>query len=113
MTHGDLRMASPVRRDTASPVVRGRPLTILVDGHDMAAHEGESVAAALLAAGHRTFRLTPRGQMPRSYFCGMGVCHDCLITIDGLPNVRACMTPVRNGLRVETQHGLGEWSVGS
>jgi predicted molibdopterin-dependent oxidoreductase YjgC len=103
MTDRDLRMAAE----------RGRLVTILVDGRDMRAHDGESVAAALLAAGHRAFRLTERGRTLRSYFCGMGVCHDCLVTVDGLPNVRACMTPVRNGLRVDTQHGLGEWSVGS
>jgi predicted molibdopterin-dependent oxidoreductase YjgC len=41
----------------------------------------------------------------------MGVCQDCLVTVDGLPNVRACMTPVRDRLRVETQRGLGDWSM--
>ena len=101
MTNDDLRMATPVQR--------GGLLTILVDGREVPAYEGETVAAALLAAGFRTFRLTPRGETPRSYFCGMGICHDCLMTVDGLPNVRTCMTPVRDGLRVETQHGLGEW----
>lgn len=94
-------------------IARGRRLTILVDGQEVPAYEGESIAAALLAAGYRTFRLTPRGAAHRSYYCGMGVCHECLMTVDGLPNVRTCMTPVREGLRVETQRGLGEWSVGS
>ena len=101
MTHDDLRMATPI--------TRGRQLTILVDGREVPAYEGETVAAALLAAGYRTFRLTPHGETPRSYFCGMGICHDCLMTVDGLPNVRTCMAPVRDRLRVETQRGLGEW----
>jgi D-hydroxyproline dehydrogenase subunit gamma len=101
MTYGDLRMASPV--------VRGRLLTILVDGQELPAHEGETVAAALLAASRRVLRTTAGGE-PRSYFCGMGLCHDCLVIVDGRPNVRACTTPVRNGLRVEIQHGAGEWS---
>ena len=59
--------------------------------------------------GRRFTRYTARASEPRGYFCGMGVCHDCLVTVEGLPNVRACLTPVRDGLRVETQRGLGEW----
>ena len=41
----------------------------------------------------------------------MGVCQDCLVTVDGRPNVRACVTPVRDGMRVESQRGLGDWRV--
>lgn len=104
MSHGDLRIAAPIER--------GRPLTILVDGYPLAAYEGESVAAALLAARRWTARFTPRGGEARGYFCGMGVCHDCLMTVDGVPNVRTCMTAVREGLRVETQRGLGDWGPG-
>jgi predicted molibdopterin-dependent oxidoreductase YjgC len=96
----DLRMTTPVER--------GPSLTIMLDGRAIAAYEGESIAAALLAAGQRIARLSARAGEPRGYFCGMGVCHDCLMTVDGVPNVRACMTPVRDGLRVETQRGLGE-----
>jgi predicted molibdopterin-dependent oxidoreductase YjgC len=96
----------------AAVAERGRALTILVDGGELAAHEGESIAAALLASGRRLTRWTARTGEARGYFCGMGVCQDCLVTVDGLPNVRACMTPVREGLRVDTQRGLGEWGVG-
>ncbi len=103
MTRDDLRMTAAGER--------GRPLTILVDGREVGAYEGETVAAALFAVGHRVLRLTPRAETPRGYFCGMGVCHDCLMTVDGAPNVRACMTPVREGLRVETQRGLGDWGA--
>jgi predicted molibdopterin-dependent oxidoreductase YjgC len=101
MSHRDLNMTTAVER--------GRPLTITVDGSALAAHEGESIAAALIASGRRATRSTARTGEPRGYFCGMGVCQDCLVTVDGLPNVRACMTPVREGQRVETQRGLGEW----
>ncbi len=90
---------------------RGRALSILVDGQQLAAYVGESIAAALVASGRRFTRWTARTGEPRGYFCGMGVCQDCLVTVDGLPNVRACVTPVRDGLRVETQRGLGEWGV--
>jgi predicted molibdopterin-dependent oxidoreductase YjgC len=103
MTYGDLRVTATVER--------GRALRILVDGQDTAAYEGESIAAALIASGRRTTRWTARAGEPRGYFCGMGVCQDCLVTVDGLPNVRACMTPVRDGLRIETQRGLGDWEV--
>ncbi len=103
MTHDDLRMTPAGER--------GPALSILADGHRLAAYEGESVAAALVASGRRFTRWTARTGEPRGYFCGMGVCQDCLVTVDGLPNVRACMTPVRDGLRVETQRGLGDWEV--
>jgi predicted molibdopterin-dependent oxidoreductase YjgC len=98
-----LRMTSDVARD--------RQVRIVVDGEDVDAYEGESLAAALLASGRRLTRWMARTGEPRGYYCGMGVCHDCLLTVDGTPNVRSCMTTVRDGLRVETQHGLGEWRI--
>jgi D-hydroxyproline dehydrogenase subunit gamma len=101
-SRGDLRIAG---------VDRGRALALLVDGAEMVAFEGESIAAALAAAGHRLTRWTERTGEPRGYFCGMGVCQDCLVTVDGRPNVRACVTPVRDGMRVERQRGLGDWRV--
>src|SRR5262245_48234130 len=90
---------------------RGRAITIRVDGHNVPTYEGESIAAALFATGERTTRWTARANEPRGYFCGMGVCQDCLVTVDGMPNVRACMAPVRDGLLVDTQRGLGDWGV--
>ena len=98
MTGRDLRMTSPG--------TRGARIQIVVDGRPVDAYAGESVAAALLAAGLRTFRTTDRAGMPRSYYCGMGICHDCLVTIDEVASVRACMTAVRPGMRVERQPGL-------
>src|SRR5215468_2539186 len=105
MNYGEFRMTGAAER--------GRRFTILVDGHETAAYEGESLAAALLASGRRFTRFTARTGEARGYFCGMGVCQDCLVTLDGLPNLRACMTPVRDGARVELQRGLGEWPAAS
>ena len=102
MEGGDLRMVG---------VERGRALGILVDGAEVRAYEGESIAAALFASGRRFTRWTTQTGEPRGYFCGMGVCQDCLVTVDGLPNVRACVTPARDGMRVESQRGLGDWRV--
>jgi sarcosine oxidase subunit alpha len=77
-------------------------LSVQIDGRPTPAHEGETVAAVLLAEGHRKFRHADKTAAPRGIFCGMGVCYDCLVTVDGVPNVRACMTQVRNGMVIET-----------
>jgi hypothetical protein len=84
---------------------RGPRVTILLDGSPTAAFEGETVAAVLLARGEIATRTTPGGES-RGIFCGMGVCFDCLMVIDGVPNTRACMTWVREGLEARRQDGL-------
>lgn len=89
---------------------RERDAHILVDGKPVAAITGEPIAAALLAAGIRIFRVTPRFGSPRGLFCGIGRCTDCVMTVDGRPNVRTCVTLVKDGMIVETQAGLGKWA---
>lgn len=74
--------------------------TITVNGQPMAAPSGQSLAGALLAARHDVFRRTRRNGKPRTIFCGIGVCYDCLVTVDGVAGRRACMTPVREGMSV-------------
>lgn len=59
------------------------------------------MATVLLASGLRTFRHT-RASSPRGPFCGMGICYECLVTINGIPNIRACQTYVTDGMQVET-----------
>jgi hypothetical protein len=71
----------------------------------VSAYEGETVAAVLLAEGHVATRRTRRGS-PRGVYCGMGVCFDCLEVVDGVPNTRACVTWVREGMDVARQDGL-------
>jgi|GEM_PF-113076 hypothetical protein len=88
---------------------RGRAIEIVVDGEALPAYAGESVAAALVAAGQRAFRRTAVRDEPRGLYCGIGLCFDCLMTIDGRPNVRACRTAVRAGMRVTSQRGVGTW----
>ena len=85
---------------------RGRRLTIDLDGAEVEAFEGETVAAILLALGEAATRRTVSGQA-RGVFCGMGVCFDCLVVVDGVPNTRACMTWLRDGMAIELQQGLG------
>lgn len=89
-------------KDSRLPRTSGSaPLAAVVDGEPVQAYPGETVATVLLALGRRTFRHTDRLHAPRGLFCGMGVCFDCLVTIDGQPNVRACMTTVQAGMVVE------------
>jgi len=89
---------------------RERDASIVVDGKKVSAVTGEPIAAALLAAGIRKFRVTPRFGNPRGLFCGIGRCTDCVMTVDGRPNVRTCVTPVKDGMIVETQVGFGKWA---
>ncbi len=86
----------------------GRKVTITVDGRPVQACEGEPIAVALMAAGKRVLRYTEKFGEPRGVFCALGRCTDCAMTVDGRPNVRTCVTPVHEGMQVETQHGLGE-----
>ena len=87
-------------------VGRGRRFDILVDGQRVAAYEGETIAAALLAAGRRTMRHTVKKGQPRGVYCGIGICHECLMVVNGAPNIRTCQTLATPGCRVETQEGL-------
>ena len=88
-------------------VVRGAPVTIHIEGRDVVAFEGETVLAALWADGEHLLHTTARNREPRGFFCGMGVCFDCLVTVDGLLNVRACLEPVRLNMRVALQRDAG------
>jgi hypothetical protein len=80
-------------------------LTITWNGRDIPARPGDSIATALLAAGITATRTTAISATPRGPYCMMGACFECLAQVDGIPNTQACMTPVRDGMRVETQHG--------
>ena len=86
MTTNALREASP-------------PIRFEVDGRAVEARAGDTVASALLANGIRALRAGPDGS-PRGLFCGIGICFDCLVTVDGRPGQRACMVRVREGMVV-------------
>jgi hypothetical protein len=103
-------MCEHAKRRIADAAARGSAIEIIVDGDPSPAFWGESVAAALLASGKRILRTTPRGE-PRGVYCGVGICFDCVMTIDGQPSVRACQTTVRPGMRIETQIGHGSWRL--
>jgi predicted molibdopterin-dependent oxidoreductase YjgC len=88
-------------------------VTFTFDGRPITAAHGDSVAAALLAAGVQACRATPVSGAPRGPYCMMGVCFECLVTIDGIGNRQGCLVQVQNGMRVETQRGARALGAGA
>ena len=95
-----------MRLEVGHGLERGEAVELTLDGRRVVGYEGESVAAVLFAEGDLSTRTT-RGGEPRGVFCGMGVCFDCLVVVDGIPNTRACVTWVRPGMDVQRQVGFG------
>jgi sarcosine oxidase subunit alpha len=85
-----------------------RTITLTIDGRRVTAQEGDSVAAAMLAAGVPHCRTTPVSGVPRAPYCMMGVCFDCLVVVDGFGNRQGCLVPAREGMIVELQPGKRE-----
>lgn len=81
-------------------------LSLTFEGEEITARPGDTVAAALLAAGEGVFRQTPATGAPRGPFCMMGACFDCLLMIDGEASRQACQVPVRDGMVVRRQPAL-------
>ncbi|GAA3079061.1 (2Fe-2S)-binding protein [Streptomyces goshikiensis] len=97
---------------TRSPraLVGGAPVatyTMRFDGRELSAQAGQSIAAVLWGAGILAWRTTRETGAPRGAFCGIGSCYDCLVTVNGRPNQRACLVPARPGDTVTTQEGTG------
>ncbi|MBT2385000.1 (2Fe-2S)-binding protein [Streptomyces sp. ISL-11] len=90
----------------------GPPFEITLDGRTVPALPGQTIAAALWAAGILAWRTTRHGGRPRGAFCGIGQCYDCLATVNGEPNRRACLVPARPGDAVTTQEGHGHAGLG-
>ncbi len=90
---------------------RTKSITVTINQQAVTAYTGETIAAVLMTQGQRTFTQPSRYNLPRTLFCGMGICHQCLVTIDGIRDVRACMTSVRDGMQIATELKLvtGEW----
>lgn len=82
-----------------------KTVTIYYNDTPVPALDGEPVAAALMNAGIRSFRTTAKRHEPRGIFCAIGRCTDCMMIVDGVPNVRTCVCPVHDGMRVYTQNG--------
>ena len=83
--------------------VRGREVTIYFEGKPIKAHEGETIAMALYAAGVKTFQHSIEKHRPRGLFCAIGKCSSCLMKVNGIPNIRTCITLVEEGMQIERQ----------
>jgi predicted molibdopterin-dependent oxidoreductase YjgC len=86
---------------TTGDTEQGDPVVFKFNDSDIKAYTGESIAAALIASGILSTRMSRNG-MPRGYYCGMGVCWECLVDVNGTPNQRACMALVEHGMVVRT-----------
>lgn len=83
-----------------------KTVTFTYDGRTLEGKEGEPIAAALRVAGVMAHRYTQKTHEPRGVFCAIGRCTDCVMIVDGKPNVRTCITPLEEGMAVETQYGV-------
>ena len=82
-------------------------VSVTIDGYPCKAKQGEVIAAVMLANGLRVHRHTARRGEPRGIYCGIGQCTDCVMTVNGVVNTRTCVTPVEEGMIIESQHGFG------
>ncbi len=97
-------------RITEHPIlnfVRGEEVSFYFDGQILMGYEGETIAAALHAAGIKVLGHSQTMHRPRGLFCAIGNCSSCLMVVDGEPNVRICVEKLKSGMRVETQLGKG------
>lgn len=85
---------------------KGKKVSFTFDGRMIEGYEGEPIAAALKAAGVMVHRYTARQHKPRGIFCAIGRCTDCVMVVDGKPNIRTCVTPLKEGMVVQTQYGV-------
>ena len=87
------------------PDGQAEPIRFVFEGETLLACRGDSVAAAILTAGHWRTRATPVSGAPRGPFCMMGMCFECLLEIDGAPNRQGCMVEVEEGMTVRRMEG--------
>ena len=87
---------------------KGQLVKFTFDGKEIEGYEGEPIATALKAAGLMVHRYTKKEHKPRGIFCAIGRCTDCVMVVNGKPNVRTCVTPLEEGMEVQTQYGVSD-----
>lgn len=92
-------------------VEKKKSFEIEFDGEKIVAFEGETIATALLAAGKMIFRKTNKRKDPRGIYCGMGICFECRMIVNGRPNILVCQEIATPNCKVQTQIGLENWRV--
>jgi predicted molibdopterin-dependent oxidoreductase YjgC len=87
---------------------RDKEITFTYNGNKIKAYEGETIAAALYAAGIRVLKASSKYERPRGLFCAIGNCSSCHMVVDGVPNVKTCITKVKQGMVVQEEVGKGD-----
>ena len=87
---------------------KGKLVKFTYDGQEIEGCEGEPIAAALKAAGVMVHRYTKKEHKPRGIFCAIGRCTDCVMIVNGKPNIRTCVTPLEEGMEIKTQYGVSD-----
>ncbi|MCR4427963.1 MAG: (2Fe-2S)-binding protein [Caldiserica bacterium] len=99
-----------MRRISIHPILNFPPknkVKFLFEGKELEGYEGEPIAAALVANGFFKMRESANLHRPRGFFCAIGNCSSCLMVVDGKPNIRTCITPLKEGMKVEIQKDKG------
>ena len=86
---------------------RSQEIVFTFGGHPVSGFAGDTIGSALYASGRRVFSRSFKYHRPRGLLCCTGHCPNCLMTVDGVPDVRVCVEPLRDGARVEAQNVVG------
>ena len=84
-------------------IKRGTPFTIQVDDELLVAYQGETLATVILSSGRKTMRRTLKNNEPRGFYCGMGICNECLVKLEDGSRVRACQTLAKPSMKIRTE----------
>ncbi len=87
---------------------KGKLVKFYFEGKELSGYEGEAIAAALIANGIKIFRITEKMRRPRGFFCAVGKCSSCLMTVNSVPNVMVCIEPLKEGMTISRQKGRGK-----
>ncbi len=99
-----------MRRILIHPILKFNFQKLIIfsyNGKELTGFAGDTVASALIACGITTFHHSYKLHRPRGFFCAIGNCSSCLMEVDGVPNTRVCITPLKEGMKVNTQQGKG------
>ena len=84
-----------------------KEISFIFEGNPVIGYEGDTIASALHALGVKTLSFSIKDKRPRGFYCAIGNCASCHMIVNGVPNVRTCITPLTEGIRVERQHDKG------
>lgn len=87
---------------------KGKKITFTFDGKEYEGYEGETIAAALHAAGVKVLTHSHEKKRPRGFYCAIGNCGQCVMEVNGVSNVRTCIEPLKEGMVIKTQEGKGD-----